>query len=112
MLWLKKNSYKEFDNEKKFPRLENLPPAPPPNFSNGPSLRYVINNYSPTAKLIFRLGDYSTILTEPEVNNSFSIFTRSDLSRIRKETIKKTIILIDGWIYAWTRSRKQWMRKS
>ena len=28
MLWLKKNSYKEFDNEKKFLRLENSPPPP------------------------------------------------------------------------------------
>ena len=37
MLWAKKNSYKEFDNEKKFLRLENSPP-PPHNFSNGPSL--------------------------------------------------------------------------
>ena len=34
---LKKNSYKEFDNEKKFLRLENSPPNPH-NFSNGPSL--------------------------------------------------------------------------
>ena len=34
---LKKNSYKEFDNEKKFLRLENSPPTPH-NFSNGPSL--------------------------------------------------------------------------
>ena len=25
----KKNSYKEFDNEKKFLRLENSPPPPP-----------------------------------------------------------------------------------
>ena len=33
-----KNSYKEFDNEKKFLRLENSPPPPPHNFSNGPSL--------------------------------------------------------------------------
>ena len=32
-----KNSYKEFDNEKKFLQLENSPPAPH-NFSNGPSL--------------------------------------------------------------------------
>ena len=32
-----KNSYKEFDNEKKFLRLEN--PPSPHNFSNGPSLR-------------------------------------------------------------------------
>ena len=39
MLWPKKSSYKEFDNEKKFMRLENSPPSPPPhNFSNGPSL--------------------------------------------------------------------------
>ena len=36
MLWPKKNSCKEFDNEKKFLRLENSPP--PHNFSNGPSL--------------------------------------------------------------------------
>ena len=35
MLWAKKNSYKEFDNEKKFLLLENFPP-PPHNFSNGP----------------------------------------------------------------------------
>ena len=39
-----------------------------------------------------RLGDYSTILTSPEMNNCFSIFTRrSDLNRIRKETIKKLL---------------------
>ena len=38
MLRPKKNSYKEFDNEKKFLRLKNSPP-PPHNFSNGPSLR-------------------------------------------------------------------------
>ena len=30
MLWPKKNSYKEFDNEKKFLRLENSPRPPPP----------------------------------------------------------------------------------
>ena len=34
-----KNSYKEFDNEKKFLPLENSPP-PPHNFSNGPSLKH------------------------------------------------------------------------
>ena len=37
MLWAKKNSYKEFDNEKKFLRLENS--SPTHNFSNGPTLR-------------------------------------------------------------------------
>ena len=39
MLWPKKNSYKEFENEKKFLQLENsLPPSH--NFSSGPSLTY------------------------------------------------------------------------
>ena len=37
MLWPKKNSYKEFDNEKKFLPIENSPP-PPHNVSNGRSL--------------------------------------------------------------------------
>ena len=36
MLWRKKNSYKEFDDEKQFLRLENSPP--PHNFSKGRSL--------------------------------------------------------------------------
>ena len=30
MLWPKKDSYKEFDNEKKFLRVENSPHPPPP----------------------------------------------------------------------------------
>ena len=38
MLWPKKNSYKDFDNKKKFLLLENSPP--PHNFSYGPSLIY------------------------------------------------------------------------
>ena len=45
MPWPKKNSYKEFYNEKRFLRLENPPPQdahpPPPfpnNFSDRPSL--------------------------------------------------------------------------
>ena len=40
MLWPKRNSYEEFDNEKKFLRLENSLPPPPPlnNLSNGPPL--------------------------------------------------------------------------
>ena len=36
MPWAKKNSYKEFDNEKIFLRLENSPAHH--NVSNGPSL--------------------------------------------------------------------------
>ena len=42
MLWPKKNSYKESDNEKKFLRLENSPSPPPHNFSNGPFLTEVL----------------------------------------------------------------------
>ena len=34
-----KNSYKEFDNEKKFLRLENSPPPPSNYFFDGPSLK-------------------------------------------------------------------------
>ena len=45
-----------------------------------------------------RLQDYSTILNEREVNNCFSIYTRSDVSRIGEEI--KTISLIDGSIRA------------
>ena len=33
MLWPKKNSYKEFDNEKKSLRLENSRPPPPPTIT-------------------------------------------------------------------------------
>ena len=43
-----KNSYMEFDSEKKFLRLENSPP-PLQNFSNGQSL----NETYPTLKLIY-----------------------------------------------------------
>ena len=42
------------------------------------------------------INNYSTILTEPEVNNCFSIFTESDLNRIRKETIKKRLVWLTG----------------
>ena len=51
----------------------------------------MFNNYSLKAKLIL-LNNYSTKLTEPEGNNCFSIFTRSDLNRIRKENIKKRLV--------------------
>ena len=46
------------------------------------------------------------------MNNCFSICTRSDLNRIRKETVKETISLIHGWIHGWTCSRKQQMYNS
>ena len=54
MLWPKKNSYKEFDNEKKFLRLENSPPRRPHNFSNGRSLT---TNTSPLDPVRERSGD-------------------------------------------------------
>ena len=38
---LKKDSYKDFDNEKKFLQRENCPP--PHNFSNELSLKFPIN---------------------------------------------------------------------
>jgi len=59
MLRPKKNSYKEFDNEKKFLRLENSLPLPPPhNFSDGPSFSWYLMLYSrfqiPQEKTDFR----------------------------------------------------------
>ena len=63
-----------------------------------------------------RLEDYSTTLNEPEVNNCFSIYTRSDISRIGEEFINKTISLIYGWIRAWTlyslwKRWHQWLKR-
>ena len=45
MLWPKNDSYKVFDNEKKFLGLKNSPPPPPPppdNISNNPSLKKIV----------------------------------------------------------------------
>ena len=38
MLWPKRNSYEEFDNEKNSCGSKIPPPPPPNNLSNGPSL--------------------------------------------------------------------------
>ena len=60
---------------------------------------FIFNNYLPKAKLVLLNnprdeveGIIQQILTEPKVNNCFSIFTQSDLNRIRKETIKKRLV--------------------
>ena len=42
MLWPKKNSYKEFDNEKKFLRLENSPPPPITFLMVGPLIPFFL----------------------------------------------------------------------
>ena len=52
------------------------------------------------------------MLTEPEVSNCFSIYTRINLKRIGKETMKKASSLIHAWIHDWTCSRKQQMHNS
>ena len=62
MLQPKKNSHKEFDNEKKFLGLDNSPP-PPHNFSNGPSLsgvRTLIITISPSRSI--QLPQYSKLI--------------------------------------------------
>ena len=55
MLRPKKNSYKEYDNEKKFLRLKNSPP--PHNFSNGPSLRGDYIDIKSLRVMYYRLFD-------------------------------------------------------
>ena len=52
MLWPTKKSYYEFDNEKKFLRLENSPPAH--NFSNGPSLSFIFSERTASANEVAR----------------------------------------------------------
>ena len=62
----------------------------------------IFNSYSPKAKLILlnnhrdEVERIITVLTEPEMNNCLSIYTRSDLNKTKKETMKKTISLIHG----------------
>ena len=67
MLWAKKNSYKEFDNEKKFLGLENSPT--PHSFSNGPSLTTlnVVGGF-------FLLSDVVNLSRESPVTHTTSIF--------------------------------------
>ena len=50
MLWPKKNSYKEFEDEQKFLRLDNSPPQtppPPPPPPNLPPLRLQFLGFHP-----------------------------------------------------------------
>ena len=57
MLWPKKNSYKEFANEKKFRRLENSPP-PPITFLMVrplPSIIQITNHKSVTRSILLSL---------------------------------------------------------
>ena len=67
MLRPKKNSHKEFDDEKKFLRLEI--PLPPHNFSNGPSLSSMILKDLDTAPFDFRCAQCCYVANE----NKFSI---------------------------------------
>ena len=59
MLWPKKDSYEEFDNEKKFLRPESSPPLPPPppphNCFNGPSLN-IVGRFRLNNTLIYSYG--------------------------------------------------------
>ena len=48
MLWLKINSYKEFDKDKKIPVARKFPS--PHNFSNGPTLTSPTWGFPPSCK--------------------------------------------------------------
>ena len=68
MLWPKKNSYKEFDNEKKFLRIENPPPPTPLyNFSNGPSLNLML-------MVVYHLQKVPEMRLERWWNTTFRVF--------------------------------------
>ena len=78
MLWAKKNSCKEYDNEKKFLRLENSPS--PKNFSNGPSLKRKCKGFlSPgtkkTARGVRKAEFDCTFQPDFRVNNQILTFS-------------------------------------
>ena len=92
MLWPKKNSYKEFDNEKKFLRLENSPH----NVSNGPSLIYT-KNQSFSAIFFF-----TTLFRLNIVINQFcDFFTRNKRMNVHQEVLNVLFALLRRW---WKRS--------
>ena len=74
MLRPKKNSYKEYDNGKKFLRLKNSPPSH--NFSNGPSLNVPVKYIGLNKK-----GLAGPICTFWQMINSPANFTFDYLTR-------------------------------
>ena len=62
----KKNSYKEFNNEKKIPLARKFPSPPPNNFSNGPSLT-LIHSSACDGYIVINdslICDYLAVLTQ------------------------------------------------
>ena len=97
MLRPKKNSCKEFDNEKKFLQLENSPP--PHNFSNGPSLKYLMfkhihkptetfqythfsSCHPPSVKKGFVKGEALCLLRTNSVKESFELKKKEFITRV------------------------------
>ena len=77
MLWPKKNSYKEFDNEKKFLRLENSHPPPPP-------ITFLLGSLLLNNTLMPQVPTF--------VNVQVATSLISHILLHRKETKKKTLI--------------------
>ena len=74
MLWPKKNSYKEFDNEKKFLQLENSPPPPITFLMVRPLIKLL-----PDSKTMDTLVNYTCkrfIELTPNLNNVHASFFR------------------------------------
>ena len=59
-------------------------------FSRMDSLPNFLTHGAPLRARFAHAG--APLLTDPKVNNCFSIFTRSDLNGNRKETIKKRLV--------------------
>ena len=75
MLWPKKNSYKEFDNEKKFLRLEN---------SHSPPITFLLGSLLLNNTLMPQVPTF--------VNVQVATSLISHILLHRKETKKKTLI--------------------
>ena len=85
MLWPKKNSYKEFDNEKKFLQLKNCPPTPH-NFSNGPCLSHI--------GMCRSKGRYGSVFGPKNGYRLYPFWSRIGFSRKLRQCMKGFVVSI------------------
>ena len=96
MLWPKKDSYKEFDNEKKFLRLENSPPPPPITFLMVRPL------YIQRIRVFLGPFFFTTLFRLNIVINQFcDFFTRNKRMNVHQEVLNVLFALLRRW---WKRS--------
>ena len=87
MLCAKKNSYKEFDNKKKFLRLENSPPPPPPTITFlmvRPLKRYLLKIVILALYLYFTIR-YFTYQVQQNQQECVFTFLYQSIAKLKEE---------------------------